>query len=126
MVRLPVGVCAPLGAAFLGNGEATKTADKLVEVCLHRRDSPGFLRTCGWMRRSERPQPALGEAVRQLRRKSGATQETVAREAGITIATLSQIERGEGNPTWDTVTAIASALDVSMGELGKLAEKLKQ
>jgi transcriptional regulator with XRE-family HTH domain len=61
--------------------------------------------------------------VRELRRKSGATQETVAREAGITIATLSQIERGEGNPTWDTVTGIAAALGVSMGELGKLVEK---
>jgi transcriptional regulator with XRE-family HTH domain len=77
------------------------------------------------MRRSERPQPALGSAVRELRRKSGATQETLAREAGITIATLSQIERGEGNPTWDTVTGIAAALGVSMGDLGKLADKLQ-
>jgi transcriptional regulator with XRE-family HTH domain len=77
------------------------------------------------MRRSERPQRALGKAVRELRRKSGATQETVAREAGVTIATLSQIERGEGNPTWDTVTGIAAALGVSVVELAKAAEKQK-
>jgi transcriptional regulator with XRE-family HTH domain len=77
------------------------------------------------MRRSERPQPALGEAVRQLREKRGATQEAVARDAGITTATLSLIERGQANPTWDTLKKLAGALDSSMGELGKLADKLE-
>lgn len=77
------------------------------------------------MRRSARPQPALGEAVRQLREKRGATQEAVARDAGITTATLSLIERGQANPTWDTLKKIAVALGSSMGELGKLADKLE-
>jgi transcriptional regulator with XRE-family HTH domain len=76
------------------------------------------------MRRSERPQPALGDAVRQLREKRGATQEAVARDAGITTATLSLIERGQANPTWDTLKKIATALGSSMGELGKLADKI--
>jgi transcriptional regulator with XRE-family HTH domain len=49
------------------------------------------------MHGSERPQPALGEAVRQLREKPGATLEAVARNAGITTATLSLIERGQTN-----------------------------
>ena len=75
------------------------------------------------MRRSERPQPALGKAVHQLREKRGATQEAIARGAGITTATLSLIERGQANPTWDTLKKIAAALDVTMGELGKLADK---
>ena len=74
------------------------------------------------MRRSERPQPALGEAVRQLREKRGATQETVARDAGITTATLSLVERGQANPTWDTLKKIATALGSSMGELGALVD----
>jgi transcriptional regulator with XRE-family HTH domain len=77
------------------------------------------------MRRSERPQRALGEAIRKLRLKGGATQKTLAGNAGITIATLSQIERGESNPTWDTLKKIASALGVSMGDLGKLADRLE-
>ena len=77
------------------------------------------------MRRSERPQPALGEAVRQLREKHSATQEAVARDAGITTATLSLIERGQANPTWDTLKKITAALGSSMGELGILAEKLE-
>ena len=74
------------------------------------------------MRRSERPQPALGEAVRELRRKHGTTQEALARKAGLTSATLSLIERGEANPTWDTLKKITSSLGVSMGELGKLTD----
>lgn len=76
------------------------------------------------MRRSERPQPALGEAVHQLREKRGMTQEAVARGAGITTATLSLIERGQANPTWDTLKKIAASLGSSMGELGKLADRL--
>jgi transcriptional regulator with XRE-family HTH domain len=76
------------------------------------------------MRYSERPQPALGEAIRQLRRKRGVTQKTLAKDAGLTAATLSLIERGQANPTWDTVKKISAALDVSMGELGSLVDKL--
>ena len=76
------------------------------------------------MRRSERPQPALGEAVRQLRKKRGATQEAVARAGDITTATLSLIERGQANPTWDTLKKITAALNSSMAELGKLADEI--
>ncbi len=78
------------------------------------------------MRSSERPQPALGKAVRELRRKRGATQEALARDAELTTATLSLIERGEANPTWDTLKKIAKALGVSVAELAKLAEKFER
>jgi transcriptional regulator with XRE-family HTH domain len=72
---------------------------------------------------SDQPQPALGKAIRQLREERELTQEAVAHDAGITAATLGVIERGLSNPTWATVGAIADALDVSMTELAKLAEK---
>lgn len=75
------------------------------------------------MRRSERPQAALGEAIRELRGKRKTTQENLAAGAGITPATLSLIERGQANPTWDTARRIAGALGVSIGELAKLSEK---
>jgi transcriptional regulator with XRE-family HTH domain len=75
------------------------------------------------MRRSSRPQPALGEAIRQVREKKGETQESVAQQAGIAIPTLSMIEGGNSNPTWATVRDIASALGVTMGDLAKLADK---
>lgn len=70
---------------------------------------------------SEQPQPALGKAIRQLRRERGASQEALAYEAGVTSGTLSLIERGLSNPTWGTVKGIASALDVDIAELAKLS-----
>lgn len=70
---------------------------------------------------SEQPQPALGKAIRQLRRERGVSQEALAYEAGVTSGTLSLIERGLSNPTWGTVKGIAAALDVSIAELAKLS-----
>jgi transcriptional regulator with XRE-family HTH domain len=78
------------------------------------------------MRRSNNPQPALGAAIRELRAKRGMTQEAVAQSAGITVAHLSGIERGRGNPSWGAVVAIAEALDVSMATLAKRWEAAKQ
>lgn len=78
------------------------------------------------MRHSDRPQPRLGKAIRQLRKKRNATQEEVAEAAGITGPTLSLIERGYANPTWATVEDIAKALGVSIGELAKLSERFER
>jgi len=77
------------------------------------------------MRHSDRPQPRLGKAIRELRKKRGATQGEVAEAAGITAPTLSLIERGHANPTWATVDDIAKALSVSLAELAKLSEKFE-
>lgn len=78
------------------------------------------------MARPDEPQPALGKALRQLRERRGLTQEALAHEAGITTGSLSLIERGQRNPSWGTVSRIADALDSSMGEVGKLADKLRR
>jgi transcriptional regulator with XRE-family HTH domain len=76
------------------------------------------------MRHSDRPQPALGQAIRQLRQKRSLTQVALGEKAGITGRSLSLIERGHANPTWDTVKKIVAALDSSMGDLGRLADEL--
>ena len=75
------------------------------------------------MGRLDQPQPALGAAIRQLRNKRGVTQEDLAHDAGVTTGTLSLIERGKSNPAWGTVKSIAAALDVSVADVAKLAEK---
>ena len=75
------------------------------------------------MSQSSKPQPALGAAIRALRDKKHATQETVSQEAGITVAHLSKIERGLTNPTWGTVVAIAEALGVSVADVAKATER---
>ncbi len=51
---------------------------------------------------------------------------SLAPEAGITLNMLSLIERGEANPTWETVRGIAGALGVQVSELAKLAEKFER
>ena len=75
-------------------------------------------------RQTPQPQPALGRAIRALRQKRDETLKDLAPRAAITYGTLSLIERGEANPTWGTVHAIATALDVSIGELATLSEQL--
>jgi transcriptional regulator with XRE-family HTH domain len=75
------------------------------------------------MSRTDQPQPALGKAIRELRHKRGTTLENLAPKAGVTLGTLSLIERGEANPTWGTVQGIAAALEVSVADLAKAAEK---
>jgi transcriptional regulator with XRE-family HTH domain len=67
----------------------------------------------------------LGKAIRQLREKRGMTQEGLAHEAGSTAATIGAIERGLTNPSWGTVEAIAAALDVSVVEVAKVAQRMK-
>lgn len=67
----------------------------------------------------------MGKAIRELRHRRGASLESLAGEAGITLNMLSLIERGEGNPTWATVRGIANALGLSAAELAKAAEKFE-
>ncbi|MHB8241729.1 MAG: helix-turn-helix domain-containing protein [Solirubrobacteraceae bacterium] len=64
------------------------------------------------------PDPALACALRRLRLARGDTQETVALNAGITVAALARIECGRASPRWTTVRRIISGgLEVSLAEL---------
>jgi transcriptional regulator with XRE-family HTH domain len=62
--------------------------------------------------------PALGAAVRVLRQRAELTQEALAHAAGITTGTLARIELAQATPRWASIRAIASALEVGIGELG--------
>jgi transcriptional regulator with XRE-family HTH domain len=64
----------------------------------------------------------LASTLRRLRRERNQTQEDLAYSAGITVAALARIERGQANPRWTTVRLIASALEIGMGELGEAVE----
>jgi transcriptional regulator with XRE-family HTH domain len=70
------------------------------------------------------PQPALGQAVRQLRKQRKLTQEDLAHAAGITVTALVRIETSKANPTWATVRKIAIGLAVSVGQIADLADRL--
>jgi DNA-binding XRE family transcriptional regulator len=60
---------------------------------------------------------ALGRKIRALRLSSKMTQRELADDAQIRQALVSAIERGEANPTLDSVLRIAMALDVGFADL---------
>lgn len=59
----------------------------------------------------------LAANLRRLRVAGHLSLSELARSTGISKATLSGIERGDGNPTVETLAALAGALRVSVGEL---------
>lgn len=65
----------------------------------------------------------LASTLRRLREERKHTQEDLAHDAGITVAALARIKRGQADPRWTTVKRIASALDVGLGDLGEAVER---
>lgn len=59
----------------------------------------------------------FGELVRHLRDERGWTQEKLAREAGVTVTSVSNVERGATKPSAETVEKIAAAFGLSPGDL---------
>lgn len=55
--------------------------------------------------------------VRAERARKGLSRQQLAEKAGISIDTMGQIERGEGNPQFNTIIPIALALDVDLNTL---------
>jgi transcriptional regulator with XRE-family HTH domain len=67
-----------------------------------------------------RMQPAAQALARSLKRRRlerAISLSELARRAGVSKATLSSLERGTGNPSVDTVWALAQALNVPFGDL---------
>lgn len=60
------------------------------------------------------PDQTLASVLRQLRQDNGSSQEDLAHHAGITVASLARIERGQTNPKWTTLRRIVSALNVTL------------
>jgi transcriptional regulator with XRE-family HTH domain len=60
---------------------------------------------------------ALAKVIRQAREQRGHTQAAVASRAGLSTAYYSSIERGEMNPTVDTLLKVTAALGMGANEL---------
>ena len=58
-----------------------------------------------------------GNRIRQIRNSKNKTMKSIADEIGISIAYLSDIEKGNRNGSKDTIRKIADALDVEIDEL---------
>lgn len=56
----------------------------------------------------------IGALLRSTRQERGLSIEALARAAGVGAGTVSQYERGRGNPTLQTLRKLARALDLSL------------
>jgi len=63
------------------------------------------------------PLAAIAAALRRERERSGLSLSEVARRAGVAKSTLSQLETGAGNPSIETLWALAVALGVPFSQL---------
>ena len=61
-----------------------------------------------------------GKRIKQLREKAGLTQSQLAEKAGIPQSYVSRLENGDHSPTHKTVTKLAQALGVLVGEIDPL------
>lgn len=59
----------------------------------------------------------IGQRIKSIREKKGITQEELALNAGLNRAYIGYIERGERNPSTETISKIARALKVSTKDL---------
>jgi transcriptional regulator with XRE-family HTH domain len=70
------------------------------------------------------PQPTLaqlGTAIRSLRKKRELTHEDLAHESEFHRVSISRIERGEQDLSWSGLSRIATALEVELVDLVRLA-----
>jgi transcriptional regulator with XRE-family HTH domain len=72
------------------------------------------------------PQPALGQAIRRLRRERNLSQEELGHLAEIHPTWISHIESGRTNPAWGTVRRIAAVFEVPLSEIVLLAESFAE
>jgi transcriptional regulator with XRE-family HTH domain len=68
---------------------------------------------------------ALGEAIVELRRRAGLTQEGLAERSELHLTHVGGMERGVRNPSYSTLLRLAAGLGVSVGALITLAEELQ-
>ena len=78
------------------------------------------------MARRVEPQPALGRAIRRLRKERDLSQEELGHLSEIHPTWISHLESGRTNPSWGTMRRIAKVLDVRLSELVLLAERLAE
>jgi transcriptional regulator with XRE-family HTH domain len=66
----------------------------------------------------------LGEALLQMRKKAGLTQEQLADRAGTDLTQIGGLERGTRNPSYATLIRLANALETKVGAITTLADRI--
>ncbi len=68
---------------------------------------------------------ALGEAIRRLRNEAGLSQEQLAELAATDLTQIGGLERGVRNPSYSTLLRLAAALQVQVGAIATLADRIQ-
>ena len=71
---------------------------------------------------TEQMMATVGAQLNFLRKQRSLTLEAVSERSGVSIGLISQIERGRGNPSFNTLVQMAHALDVPIGRLFHTAD----
>lgn len=72
---------------------------------------------------TEQLMSTVGSQLNTLRKMRSLTIEALSSRSGVSIGLISQIERGRGNPSFNTLVQMAHALDVPIGRLFHSAEE---
>ena|SRR5437868_10862361 len=73
--------------------------------------------TAGAKRSYGKKAEQFAATVRELRRRAGATLQSLADRSGLSASTLSKIENGQLSPTYETLLRLADGLGVDISEL---------
>lgn len=87
--------------------EIKDVADKVAKKFGMSQDREQLLRT------------AVGRAIKEARRVQSLTLQDLAQRTKLSVSLLSQIERGEGNPTLQNLFRIAQAADIRLVDIFK-------
>jgi transcriptional regulator with XRE-family HTH domain len=69
---------------------------------------------------------ALGHTIRELRAAAGFSQEKFAVAAGVHRTFMGNLERGDANPSLETLEGIARGLGIKVWELMEQAERRQE
>jgi transcriptional regulator with XRE-family HTH domain len=67
--------------------------------------------------RHKRADPSFGQRLRRIREQRSWTQGHLAEESGLTAAAVSQIESGDRQPSFKTLSRLAGAFGITVGYL---------
>lgn len=75
------------------------------------------------MAQPDRVLQSLGKALREAREKRGLSQEALSLETGVHRNYIGGVERGERSPSVAAVAKLADALDISLADLFREADR---
>jgi len=76
-------------------------------------------------KKAENIRVALGSAIRQRRSALGISQEALAARSDLHRTYVADVERGNRNPSLESIEAIAKGLGISISELFRQVEQLQ-